>query len=267
MNHGIIPDKPDHRDYDFVASFGAPVAPKFPPELNVDAGLWVPDQNLPEPLFKNPPLPYGCTSYTQADLCADDDAKLYNPMDLENITHANDRGGISIREALDTARKVYNRTYYFSVNAKGGLDFFDAIRFAMMAGAPEKRSVSIGTPWFPSWEVALQQKTGVVPMPSEAERSVIHRDPAAIPWHNHKICGWKQINGTPHLISKSWQGKEIGDGGFAYFPREVINTVMAIPGTCAFTLTNMGSDSIQTIDLPFLKLVMSFIRNFFGLSY
>src|SRR5436190_22775353 len=38
--------------------------------------------------------------------------------------------------------------------------------------------------------------------------------------------------------NKSWQGTTVGDNGWLYFSREVVNVVMSIKGTVAYTASN-----------------------------
>lgn len=258
MNSGAKPTPIDHRDFDLHKSFGSIAPPQFPPDYLTDAGLWMPDQNEPEEHFMNPALPYGCTDYTQADLPNDETGTLvHNPIDLDTIDHANALGGIDIRTAIQAAQKLNWIGTYFNVRAIAPLDSFDAIRLAMLSGAPEKRSVSWGTPWYPSFDKDIE---GIVSAPASY-------DPTGLSWHNSKIAGWKTINGQPYLINKSWQGADIGDKGFLYFPREVVNAIMGVSGTVAFTATQQVSPSIQTVSLSTLQTILSYLRQMMAYSY
>jgi hypothetical protein len=96
--------------------------------------------------FNLPATRFGCTDYTQADVCADDDQELKNPMLLEDVTNANACGGIDLRESLTATKAVFGRTAYFRVTPAYPLDFFDAIRLAMLSTKNAGRSVSAGTP-------------------------------------------------------------------------------------------------------------------------
>lgn len=253
IKSGLRPTKKDARDYDLIKSFGAVSPPSFPESYSVENGLWCPNQNAPEPIFGNPALPYGCTDYTQADLCADDDKALYNPIHMEDFTHANAKGGLDLREALDAARKVYSRTAYYNIKPAGSIDAFDAVRLAMYSvSTEERRSVSVGSPWF--YQFGGIKEGGIMPVPDDY--NLIYAT-----WHNWKVSGWKTINGSPYLICKSWQGATYGDNGFAYISRPLFNTLMGIRGSVAFTLTNMTPDSVQTVDMGFVSYLVSIIRN------
>lgn len=267
MNTGLKPTPLDARDYDFVKShkLGGRI-PQFPTEYFVDAGLWMPDQNRPESIFNNPAFPEGCTDYTQNDLCADLDKKLYNPAYTESHTHANAQGGTDLRTSLESIRKdgvqdklgkvTKGKGPYFNVRAYTPLDYFDALRLAMFSGFPEKRSVSIGTPWFPEFEYP---SSGILPVP--VSFNLVHAS-----WHNWKICGWKEIGGTTYLIGKSWQGENYGDNGFHYVSRELINRLMKITGTVAYTLTETPEE-IHTIDITLLEKLRYFFYTLVGFQY
>lgn len=246
IKQGVKPVAKDYRDRDFLKTFGA--VPQFPPEYNVELYKWTPNQNLPEPIFGNPALENGCTDYAQADICADEDGVLHDPMLMENATHANANGGGDMRTALKAAVKIYNRSAYYNVNPKGGLDYFDAVRLAMGSGIPEKRSVSVATRWYGEFESPIN---GILPEPNYN---------GSYTNHNWKICGWKIIGDQTYLIGKSWQGAYYGDKGFHYISRKVFNMLMTQNGAAAFTVTKMGVGTPQTIDLSVIQYWLSFIK-------
>lgn len=259
MHHGARPLKPDHRDYDLHKSFGSVAPASFPAEYLTDAKLNMPDQNADG-------LPYGCTDYAQAELADDIVRQLaYSARQLEAVTHASALGGLDIRSSLKAAKALAWITAFFNVQATRDLDFFDAIRLAMLSGAPEMRSVSWGCPWFSEWEQAaypVDNRSGI--MPNLKSLSI-----SGIPWHNSAFVGWTTINGVSYLINKSWQGTHVGVGGYLYFPREVVNNVMRISGTCAFTATNIPLDpqDIRTISISTVQWVASLLRNLINFSY
>lgn len=259
MNNGTGPTRISKKDYDFHRSFGTVgTTPNFPLAYFTDAGLWMPNQNTDEPIFKIPMLPFGCTDYTQADLANDINNQLVcNPFDLDQVTNANARGGYDIRQSLLAAIKMRWINGFFNIRPHQ-LDFFDSIRLAMISGIPEKRSVSIGNPWFPLFEEV--KSDGILQIP----RSL---NTAGVGWHNHKICGWKIINGETYLISKSWQGKLYGNQGYCYWSRALLNSVMAIPGTVAFTATKGVLPPISTISAPLWDWLVSNIKSLLGYSY
>jgi hypothetical protein len=261
-NYGLKPLPYDRRDFDLHKTFGATAAPAFPDSYSVENGLWCPNQNIGGEVFNLPPMPYGCTDYTQADVCADEYKELKNPLLLENITHANARGGIDMRESLSACLyptplqqlRLGWITAYFRITATAPLDFFDAIRLAMLSTKDERRSVSVGTPWYPVWNDPL--RGGILPIPASFNTS-------GLGWHNWKVAGWKTIGGAPYLICKVWAGPDYGDHGFVYMSRELCDAVLNISGAAAFTLTKVKPTDVRTIDFDFVKWCVGFIHSLF----
>src|SRR4051794_39058246 len=105
LQNGLKPVRPDHRDFDFHKSFGTAIPPTFPTEYNTDANLWQPDQNAMG-------LPFGCTGFTQASLCEDEDGSKCDPAYIYDHTSpfVRDRGR-DIRASLDVIRKNNLREY------------------------------------------------------------------------------------------------------------------------------------------------------------
>lgn len=260
MKSGLKKIARDHRDYDFVKShkhlFGS--MGTLPSSYFVEANLWCPNQEISQAISglpNIPAMPFGCTDYGQTDLCIDEDGQLYNPMDLEDITHANANGGTDIRTSLEATKKAFGRVAYFNIKPSGLLDSFDAVRLAMYSAQPEKRAVSVGTIWYLEWQNV--GPGGIVQMPN-----VLKLDG---PWHNWVICGWESFNGVLYLKGKSWQGPSYAAKGFHYVSREVFNSIMSVYGTAAFTLTKTKSGAIETVDMNIVATIVSFIRNLFGL--
>lgn len=250
IKQGTKPTKVSHKDYSH-RSFGAIRVP-FPPEYNTDAGLDMPDQNAQG-------LEFGCTDETQSQLTNDLVQKEdTNPWQLEAITHANRLGGYDVRDALTWClppdplhpKRLGWITGFFNIEAIGQ-DMFDAVRTAMVSGATEKRSVSVGTKWFPVFENV--DTTGILQMPNFSDSNYT--------WHNWKICGWKTINDQVYLIGKSWQGPQYGDKGYCYFSRPLFNQLMAVKGSVAFTATKGVLPPISTISVTWLQWLLSWGRN------
>lgn len=280
---GMLRPQLDFRDRDFLRSFhpaisfGAGAVPQFPPEYDTDAGLWMPNQSAINPEFPNTgPQPYGCTNYTQSDLAADLDGKLHDPAAMEQATGANAAGGYDIRQSLLAAKRLGLITGFYNVQAYAPLDFFDALRLAAFSGLPEKRSVSMGTPWYSEWQAAAVGATKnpdgtfhysnvmvprpIMPMPSSLKWE-------GLSWHNWKIGGWKLINGVPYLKGKPWEGKNAGDNGWIYFNRATINAVMALKYTIAFTATHAKPKTTYTVDTALFDKWMQYLQKLIGLRY
>ncbi len=268
VKNGTRPTRQKHTDRDLFKSFGAVIPPSFPDEYLCDSGLTMLDQNADGE-------PYGCTNYSQADLATDLTGKIHNPADLEAVTHANAKGGYDIRDSLDAARKILKWfTGYYNIRASGILDFFDAFRLAQLSVKDvEKRSITFGTPWFPSWEIAcnsIDPSTGkhyfIMPMPTDAELKAIRSSSNTFGWHDSKLDGWTTRNGIVVYRDKSWQGTNIGENGFIAFDRATINTVMSIKGTVGYTGTNLIPTSIQTVDMGLVAFIVSYVRSLLGLQ-
>jgi hypothetical protein len=147
----------------------------------------------------------------------------------------------------DADAALHRRGQFFQIEAVG-TDMFDAIRQALYLNSAEKRSVSVGTPWFLEWHYAPQ---GML-------HDFLFRGDE--PWHNWKICGWRTIAGQPYLIGKSWQGKLYGDGGYHYVSRTLCNKIFGISGTGAFTVRKATAADIQTIRLDIVSTILSYMR-------
>lgn len=243
-------------DFDYHKSFGFTQAPQLPENLNLDAGLWTPDQNAMG-------LPEACTGFTQTDLCTDEDGVIRDPIDLYNNTPPGGSGPRDIRDSLKVLLTHGVKTYlqndlpgnkrvgYFNIQASGLLDWFDALKLALYSTEDEKRSISIGTPFYPEFLKPLLG--GILPMPTSPLSQAT--------WHNWKICGWKTIGGTQYLIGKPWCGPQYADGGFCYVSQEVINKLLSTPGSGAFTVSKILPSQIQTVDWGVVDAIISFIRN------
>lgn len=265
INHGARPVRINHKDYDFIQShrLGTITASdaQFSDEFFADAGLTMPNQEAEDTEFTppTPPMPEGCTDFAQADLATDLTKQIHNPLTLEALTHANADGGCEMQVSLDAAVSIGWFKQYFKITTSGVLDYFDSFRLAQLMGinVGENRSITWCTPWFPSWEKAAVTGQSVMPMPTDAELASI----STMPWHNSKLDGWTTQNGVAVYRDKSWQGNTIGDKGFLYFPREVVNRVMVIQGTAGFTPTNNPILTPQTIAVTPYQWIISVARN------
>lgn len=255
MKSGARPTKLDHRDWDFHKTFGSAklAGVPFPTGYNTDTGLTMPNQDIENDYFAPPvpPLPYGCTDYCTSEVEGDLTLNTpFSPMSIENLTHANADGGGDVRQSLLAGKSLGWFTGIFNVQAEGQ-DMFDAIRDAMVSGGAERRSVSIGTPWYPVFEEVGSD--GILAMPASLNT-------AGVPWHNWKICGWKTLGDQVYLVGKSWQGPNYGDHGFCYFSRSLINNLMNISGSVAFTTTSGQLPPISTISVTWLQWLISYAR-------
>lgn len=261
MKPGVRLVKKDHRQWSLHRTFllGS-TSFVIPPEFNLDAGLTNPNQDKEG-------LPLGCTGYTQSELCQDEDKRAYNPrftydrgLTLSGINPDDPRFekvGCDLRDSLKstisyglddwrgTDPAAYVREGYYDVLDGATGDPFDATITAMWS---QRRSVSVATLWQYEW---FETQHGLI-------TSVYIPNPKAPP-HNFKICGVKMISGEAHLIAKPWIGPQYGDKGFAYFPRSIVNRMLAIEGAAAFTLAPK-TETPQTVRLPLIDNLCSRLR-------
>jgi hypothetical protein len=267
MKNGTLPHKKDKRNYSFTRTFGSIAPIGLPDEYNCDAGLAMPDQNADG-------YPEGCTGYTQASLCEDEDNQVYDPSFTYNktlfIANLPPDSPCAVQDSLkslvvygvgkkgetDAQAEVRRRGQYYQVQPATGLDWFDSIRSTLYVNRITKRSISVGTPWFFQWHF--------VPKGILADFSYAGIEP----WHNWKISGWKSIQGVPYLIAKTWQGPQFGDQGWCYISRETFNRCMAIPGTVAFTVAQWDGTplTIQYGILYRLQILINLILRKYGFS-
>lgn len=263
VNNGTKAVRKDHRRYSFHRTFGGTTA--IPDEFNLDAGLTMPDQDTDG-------LPMGCTGYALTDVCQNVDKVVYKPrfsydksLQIEGIGPDDaqfEHVGVDIQTSLksgivygvqgqaettDTEALKHRIGDYYDVFDGAIGDKFDAIRSAMWS---QNRSVYVGTPWLAFWSNPQQ---GVIPL-TDIQPS------ASTPWHAWVICGVKKINGELYLVGKTWQGREYGDNGYAYFSRTVVNKVFSIKGSAAFILVPNSGQTIQTVKLSIISTILSYMR-------
>lgn len=256
IKSGLKPNKIDHRDWDFHKSFGTILGKtSFPANFTTDAGLTMPNQELPNIQFTPtiPALPFGCTSYVVSELAIDlgNPPSLVNPMLIENVTRANASRGYDLRKALLVGVKLGLFAGIFNVKAYGQ-DMFDACTDAQLSGGTEKRSVAIGSEWLPPFETITSD--GILPMPNN------FGDPN-LTWHAWKLCGRVLIGDQEYQRAKSWQGQFYGDQGYCYFSRPLFNQLMSVPGSVAFTATRGVLPPISTISVSWWVWLISNARN------
>lgn len=273
MMDGVRQVKKDNRDYSAHRTFGA-TPPVFPDSYSCELGLGFPDQNAEG-------FPEACTGYTQSELCQDEDGVPYFPRftyDKTLLMEGQKEGQpCDIRDSLkstilygvqplptppnaDAVALTHQRAAYFVIEQNYGLDWSDSIKNMLWAARPYKGSVSMASPWFPEWTGSNIPSSGIVSAPANWTWLI---------GHNWKISGWKTINGVPYLCAKTWQGSNIGDHGWIYFSREIINKLMTVSGTGAFMLLRADQHNpadIQLIHLSLFDWLGSFFRNLMGIK-
>jgi hypothetical protein len=204
----------------------------------------------------------GCTNYSQTKLARILGVTVATPQAAEAVTHANANGGFGILASIDTIiSKLGWFKWRFVIQATGMLDYFDACRLAQLNGIEEQRAISIGTPWFPSWEQAALSGTKILPMPTAAELLQAHNNPTSLPWHNYVGDGWSQnfpnSNGLLLYRLDSWQGAV----DYLYMERATFNVVMDLYGTVQAVPTNIQPPEHALVSIPdwFASLMHSWL--------
>ncbi len=238
--------------------------------------------------------PSECTGYTVTDIAADQDGFLYSPdfnfMNTLVLMNAPpDTDGADLRIAFkvpvgigmialddEPAQVLTNSSQAWAANPANwpadinttaaqfrkpayipvspfGQDWFDTVRSALLKST-EKRAVGVGTPWSPSFE-------GI------GKDGILGENPTNLYWgHAYVICGWKQINGKPYLIAKTWQGKNYGDNGYCYYSRTLFNKIMSNWGTFACTLQDLPANTIDELKsqkLALFDIIAALLKNIY----
>lgn len=251
----------DHRDIAYHRTVGS-VATSLPLlEYNYDAGFGMADQNADG-------YPNGCTGYAQTEVAQDFDRMPYKAaytyqktLEMQGLP---DGSGCDMRvslkstvvygvqktdETTDVQAEQHRQGPYLNVEQAPGMDWFDSLRLALRNNP--KRSLSVVTPWFHEWQST--SSSGIV-----TSLFVIDNVDAQ-EWHNHKLCGERVIDSIPYIVDKSWQGSNMGAGGWLYFDRATVNRVMAISATEAFIRLPVGSLTPQKISLYIWETILSYI--------
>lgn len=250
QQYGTHPHVFDARDHSLFRTFPwlkeVPIGGIELDEYTYDAGLSVPNQMAQDNRF-NPPLPslpFGCTGETSTDICGDEDKATYDPKYTYDKTcemegHGADQG-CQIRNSMGSLTiyglrkdgetqaqaEVRKRGQYFFIEKISGRDWFDSFRTALRNN---KRSISMGIPWFIEWR--FPQRDGIL-----TPNFIYDGKPEHYAWHNVKVCGEKILaDGTPALRVKPWLGIDYGDNGFVYMDRATFNKVFDNWGTIAAT--------------------------------
>lgn len=262
---GVKKIKKDHRDYSFPRTFGAIAGAPLPLALNLDAGLTNRNQNAV------PWGQYSCTGQTQADICTDEDKRIYDPrytydqtltmMFYRKDTPYWETVGCDLRTSLNSTIVYgvspldgtgnpadFRRGAYYMVEPTAG-DWFDSLRQTMLVN---KRPVSVASAWFPEFN---NTHDGIIPTP-------VNYDESRASFHNYKICGWETVNGVPYLLVKAWLGEGWGvnGNGIARMRREIVNQLLTLEGAGAFTLAPFIGANVKTVELTILETVASYLR-------
>lgn len=100
----------------------------------------------------------------------------------------------------------YRKNSFFTVD--GQKDTFDNFRRALWQNIAQKRAIITGCLWDSTWF---------------GNKVISKSGDGAKTGHAFIVIGQKFIDGEPHLIAQLSSGKEVGDRGYFYFKRNVVN--------------------------------------------
>lgn len=135
---------------------------------------------------------------------------------------------------LDEKARDFRALAYLGVD--DAFDYFDDIRWALFQAydpATKKGAVvhAFGR-WHQEWTNAPQ---GIVP----TDYSTF------VGFHNWLFIDWIEIDGELYLVAQNSAGDGVGDRGFFYFPREVVNREFSKWGTALKILKPMTKEQIE----------------------
>src|SRR3990167_1776786 len=141
---------------------------------------------------------------------------------------------------LDEKAKQYKKFSYFK--ADSGQDLFDSIRIALWENKDKKRLVMTGANIKSSWFNSPVVSKTDTDEPSSPAMFV--------------IIGSKTINGEPYLIANfSFGGKEKGDGGKFYFPRNIVNKFFF-----AYLFVDVSPDDCKQQQWSFIQILWDYVQ-------
>lgn len=238
--NGLLPLKRDDRDFNLAGVFGSIKIEGVP---NEDFSVC----NIP-PLIKDQGESDLCTAYATTSASEDQEGIVLSPEFQFYATKVllggnKEEWGADLRDACKSLVKIgsipsllyknvigqsrdfildsknwdskvleyaslHKKRTYFSV--QGNYDTFDNIRCALWQHKDDNTSIVTGALWRNAWTYA---PNGIIPSTYETDGF----------GHAFKLFGQKIINGEPYLIAQLSNGENIGDKGFFYFPRDVVN--------------------------------------------
>lgn len=258
MNHGARRVPQDKRDFSFHKTFGSVSVAALPQEFDIDAGFPLRDQNADG-------LPNGCTGYSQGDLIQDEDKVEIDPKAIYDKTLERQgtpgdyTKGCDMRTSLQVTVDFFGRGGYYNVQPISK-DWMYGIRSALFVNQSERRAVSVATPWLQVFETT----------PTTGPNAGIVPDTFTVPqdWtegHDWTTPGWVIKNGVQMLRVKSHQGRRVGDNGWLYFSRNVVNKLLSAPDVGAYTVSKKTPAQILTIKKSLMEQVISLMQSLLGL--
>jgi hypothetical protein len=139
---------------------------------------------------------------------------------------------------------------YFAVD--GRYDFFDNIRLNLWRFIGNGRGVLTGTQWYQDWT-------------SQKEINKISGYSAG--GHALGFMGQKIIKGVPYLVAQNSYGLGLGDNGYYYFSREVVNK--CFPAYGAFMFIDYPEDELRKLidakQMTLMKKLIGYLNELIAL--
>ncbi len=263
------------KDYSYSLTFGA-VGPTYLP-----AEYFYDNNEMPLEL----PGEYNCTGRAVADICEDEDGRLYSwdynyaktlqikglppsttGVDLKTALSVPLTFGLLPRE-LEPVNSTKNspiiaadyKNFPEALDkvaeqykkpayffADGPFDAFDNVRSMLWLNRQNKMSVAIGTAWYQEFEQVGPD--GILPAGRYSYGG-----------HAYACKGWKVINGQTYLILKTWQGPSYGDRGYCYMSRDQFNRLINGGGS-AMTISPVKPTDVKTIQMSLKQRLLAFMQ-------
>lgn len=120
----------------------------------------------------------------------------------------------------DYAAKEFRVAGFVSVD--GPLDIFDDIRSALYQAYDSATHSGATVQAFGKWYTVWYPHSGIIPTAYNT---------GSFGYHHWLFVDFCSINGVPYLVAHNSGGDGIGDKGYFYFPREVVNREFGVWGT------------------------------------
>ena len=144
------------------------------------------------------------------------------------------------REDLDEKAKIYKKFSYFKADTHNNK--FDSIRAVLWENKDKKRLVMTGADIKSSWFNSPVVSKTETDEPSSPDMFV--------------IIGSKTINNEPYLIANfSFGGKEKGDGGKFYFPRNIVNKFFF-----AYLFVDIDPNDYKQQQWSFIQILWDYVQ-------
>lgn len=164
---------------------------------------------------------YGSEPRATMNSLRDDGSVLFDASPLHLASHGVEQTGFGAYypKELDAQAQNNRITAYLGVDEP--YDTFDDIRWALFkAYHPTTQTGAVVHAfgrWYDEW---TNPRKGIVPTTYSAFAG----------WHAYLLIDWTVIDGIEYLVAQNSYGTDVGDRGFLYFPREVINREFSIWG-------------------------------------